>query len=256
MTKKELSLILEQHYNWLNNIEGTQQIRADFYFADLRDATLDYANLRQANLYGADLSGANLCKADLRGANLYGADLSGAILYGADLRGANLQCADLRVADLNNADLAGADLSQACLIDATLQGANLYKVLVNDTNWENAKLFEAKNIPYIPLACPEFGSFIAYKKAGNYIVELEIPEDATRLSATTRKCRCNKARVLSILNRNRTLATVCMVKSDYDHSFIYRLGELVSVDNFDNYRWKECTTGIHFFINFQDAVNY
>lgn len=256
MTKKELNLILEQHYNWLNNIKGTEQFCADFYFADLREVSLKGANLRRANLYGADLNFADLHDADLRGADLRDAVLINTDLQGADLRGADLQGADLRGADLNEADLRGADLRQACLTDATLQGANLHKVLTNDTIWVNAILFDAKNIPYIPLACPEFGSFIGYKKASGYIVELEIPEDALRLSATSRKCRCNKARVLSILNRDRTLASVYKVKSDFDHSFIYRVGETVTVDNFNNDRWKEYTTGIHFFINFQDAVNY
>lgn len=159
-------------------------------------------------------------------------------------------------ADLNDTNLFGADLSQATLNEATLQGADLCGVLDNGTDWENANLLYAKNIPYIPLACPESGSFIGYKKASGYIVELEITQDALRLSATTRKCRCNKAKVLSILNCDGTIANVYKVKSDFDHSFIYCTGEMVSVDNFNNNRWKECTAGIHFFINFQDAVNY
>ena len=130
-------------------------------------------------------------------------------------------------ADLSGADLSGADLC----------GAN--------------------NVPFIPYSCPDFGMFIGYKKAqGGYIVELEIPEDAKRLSATTRKCRCNKAKVLRILNTDRTIADITEVKSSYDNSFIYKVGEVVSVDNFDEDRWNECSTGIHFFINFQEAVNY
>ena len=98
--------------------------------------------------------------------------------------------------------------------------------------------------------------FIGYKKASGYIVELEIPEDAKRLSATTRKCRCDKAKVLRILNADRTVANIAEVKSSYDNSFIYKVGEVVSVDNFDEDRWNECSTGIHFFINFQEAVSY
>ena len=154
------------------------------------------------------------------------ANLSGADLRGADLRGANLSGANLSGADLRGADLSGADLSYA------------------------------KNVPYIPYACPDFGIFIGYKKASGYIVELEIPEDAKRLSATNRKCRCDKAKVLRILNYDRTVADVTEVKSSYDSRFIYRVGEVVSVDNFDENRWNECSTGIHFFINFQEAVNY
>ena len=169
---------------------------------------------------------ANLCES-----NLYGADLRGANLRGANLRGANLLVADLRGADLRGADLRGADL----------RGANLRG---------------AKNVPFIPYSCPDFGMFIGYKKASGYIVELEIPEDAKRLSATSRKCRCNKAKVLRILNTDRTVADVTEVRSSRDNNFVYKVGEIVSVDDFDEDRWNECSTGIHFFINFQEAVNY
>ena len=149
----------------------------------------------------------------------------------ADLSDANLRYADLSDADLRYANLSGADLSDADLSDA-------------------------KNISFIPYSCPDFGMFIGYKKASGYIVELEIPEDAKRLSATMRKCRCDKAKVLRILNTDRTVANVTEVKSNYDSSFIYKVGEVVFVDNFDDNRWNECSTGIHFFINFQEAVNY
>ena len=164
------------------------------------------------------------------------ADLSYANLSCADLSYANLSCANLRGADLRDADLSYADLSCADLSYANLRGA--------------------KNIPFVPYACPDFGLFIGYKKASDYIVELEIPEDAKRLSATTRKCRCNKAKVLRILNYDRTVADVTEVKSSYDSRFVYKVGEIVSVDNFDENRWNECSAGIHFFINFQEAVNY
>ena len=153
-----------------------------------------------------------------------------------DCEGWESMRADLRYADLSDADLSDADLRYADLSDADLR--------------------YAKNIPFIPYSCPDFGMFIGYKKASGYIVELEIPEDAKRLSATTRKCWCDKAKVLRILNTDRTVANVTEVKSNYDSSFIYKVGEVVFVDNFDDNRWNECSTGIHFFINFQEAVNY
>jgi hypothetical protein len=183
-----------------------------------------------------DCDGWKEMKADLSDADLRYADLSG-----ADLRGADLSDADLRYADLSGADLRYADLSYANLRYADLSGADLRG---------------AKNLPYIPYACPDFGIFIGYKKASGYIVELEIPEDAKRLSATNRKCRCDKAKVLRILNYDRTVADVTEVKSSYDSRFIYKVGEVVYVDDFDEDRWNECSTGIHFFINFQEAVNY
>ena len=137
----------------------------------------------------------------------------------------------LRGADLSGADLSGADLS-------------------------GAYLSRAKNVPFIPYACPDFGMFIGFKKASGYIVVLEIPEDAKRLSATSRKCRCDKAKVLEIQNIDGTKADITKVKSGYDSNFVYEVGETVSVDNFCEDRWQECSPGIHFFINRQEAVNY
>ena len=46
------------------------------------------------------------------------------------------------------------------------------------------------------------------------------------------------------------------VRSDYDKGFIYRLGETVCVEDFDDDRWNECSRGIHFFISRQAAVSY
>ena len=224
---KTLAEVIENHKHWWNeDCEGWQSMRAD-----LRGAYLSRADLRGADLSRAYLGGADLSRADLRGADLSGADLSGADLSRADLRGA-----DLGGADLSRADLGGADLSRADLRGADLSGA--------------------KNVPYIPYACPDFGMFIGFKKASGYIVVLEIPEDAKRLSATGRKCRCDKAKVLEIQNIDGTKANVTKVASGYDSNFVYEVGKTVSVDNFCEDRWEECSPGIHFFINRQEAVNY
>lgn len=131
-------------------------------------------------------------------------------------------------------------------LKANLRGADLY----------GANLRGAKNIPFIPFACPDTGSFIAYKKARGYIVKLEIPADAKRLSATSRKCRCDKAAVLEIQNLDGTPANIAKIRSYYSHYFIYEVGKTVSVGNFNEDRWNECSTGIHFFINRQEAVEY
>ena len=36
----------------------------------------------------------------------------------------------------------------------------------------------------------------------------------------------------------------------------YVKGEMVYPDSFDEDRWNECSHGIHFFVNKQDAINY
>ena len=187
--------------------------------ADLRCADLRCANLRCADLGGADLSGADLRGADLRGTDLRCADLSGAAL----------SCADLRCADLRGADLRGADLR--C-------------VMYNETT--------AFFLPQ----CPSEGGFIAWKKTGDKIIKIKVTEDAKRSSATTLKCRCSKAEVLEIQNFDGSLSDLTEIPSDHNENFRYTVGEIVEVVEFDENRWKECSSGIHFFISREMAVAY
>jgi hypothetical protein len=86
-------------------------------------------------------------------------------------------------------------------------------------------------------------------------VKLEIPSDARRSSAAGRKCRCDKATVLTIESLDGSVF-YDVAYSAHDHNFIYKTSETVSVDDFDENRFNECSTGIHFFINRQEAVDY
>ena len=221
MTNEEIKKMLENHKHWLKeDIDGWEKMRA--------------------NLRGTDLRGANLREADLRGADPRGTDLRGANLREADLRGADLRGADLRGANLREADLRGADLREANLREANLREAKID---------ENTRI-------NLPISCPDIGVFTAWKKARGYIIQLEIPAESKRLSATTRKCRCNIAKVVAIQNIDGTDSGLLEVRSGYDHNFIYKVGETLSVDKFDSNRWNECSNGIHFFITREEAVNY
>ena len=155
-----------------------------------------------------------------------------------------------------NEDCEGWENMKANLCDANLRGADLRGADLRDADLCDANLYGAKNLPFIPYACPDTGSFIGYKKASNMIIKLEITKDAKRVSATGRKCRCNKAKVLGIYDYERNLLEDKEVASDRDKDFIYRVGEVAEVKDFDEDRWNECSTGIHFFINFQEAVKY
>ena len=221
---KDLKEVLELHKKWLKGKkEGVKAnlSYADLSYADLNDASLSYANLRYVNLNNADLNDANL------------------------------RCSNLNNADLSYANLSYADLSYANLNDANLNDANLSGIKYNYLSIG------------LNLVCPEEGSYIGYKKAKikeedkeeEVIIKLLITEDALRSSATTRKCRCSKARVLSITSLDET-KSYNEAYSNWDKTFIYRVGEIVEVDNFDTNRWEECSTGIHHFITRKEAVEY
>ena len=245
MDNEKLKEILERHRKWLNNEDGGER------------AYLCEANLCGANLYGANLRGAYLCGANLYGANLRGAYLGGADLYGANLGGAYLCGANLGGADLCGANLCGANLGGAYLCGANLGGADLCGANLCGANLGGADLCGAKNIPFIPLACPERGEFVGFKKIGEYIVELLIPTNAKRCSATTRKCRASYAKVVSLTTLSgEPVKTNSVTNTGYSPNIVYKVGELVYPDAFDDDRWNECSHGIHFFINRQEAVGY
>ena len=130
-------------------------------------------------------------------------------------------------------DLSGANLSWA-----DLSGAN----------------FNEKTSMFLP-QCPD-GAFIGWKKAQDKIIKLQICEDAKRSSATSLKCRCSKAIVLDIQEFDGTKSHMNEVSSNFDRNFIYKIGEVVEVSNFNENRWYECSSGIHFFISREMAVKY
>ena len=227
MTQNELNKIIENHQHYLNkDIDGWESMRADLSDKNLSGLNLKNANLREANFRNANLSNSNLGDADLKKA-------------------------DLKKADLRKADLSRADLSRADLKEANLLGTNL-----KNTDIVCAVISEDTKIDY-PIACPETGSFIGYKKAvSEKIVKLQICKDAKRSSATAKKCRCSKALVLAIENMDGFDSGLQEIESHFDPCFIYRVGEIAEVPDFDNDRWRECASGIHFFMDRQDAVEY
>jgi hypothetical protein len=230
---KQLSDILDAHKNWL---EG--KIGENLSIADLSNANLRYADLRNA---------------DLRNANLSYADLSDANLSNANLSNANLSYANLRYANLSYADLSDANLSNANLSNANLSNANL-----SYANLSNADLSDAKNkemADAITKILPD-GDIIGWKKCNEGIVKLLIPAKAKRSNATGRKCRAEYAKDVAHFTfdgrRTREVFT-----SQYDSGFLYEVGKIIKPNNaWDENRWDECSSGIHFFITEWEARNY
>jgi hypothetical protein len=193
---------------------------------------------------GADLSGADLSRANLSGAKLFGANLSGANLSGADLSGADLYGANLSGAKLYGADLSGAKLFGANLYGANLFGANLY----------GANLSGAKNIP--PLTerrssiVPADGPLWGWKKCRDgVLVKVSVGDHAKRSNATGRKCRAEYVKVLEVIGAE-------IGESNYNAAVVYKVGETVKCDKWDDNRWNECSGGIHFLLTREEAEAY
>ena len=265
---KTLEEILENHLHWLKrDVDGWEEMRANLDGADISNTNLRYVNLKYAHLDDVDFCQSNLKGADLRRASLHHAyfgyaNLCEANLNGADIVNGNFYYADFRDASLINTYLVGSHLVRADLQCANLGWADLrncvfYDTDLRDCNFMYANFRGSEYIPYIPLECPSDGAFIGWKKVNDVLIKLEIPADARRSSATTNKCRCDKAKVLGFYN---TLGTeeldITELVNDKYEKCKYVKGEMVYPDSFDEDRWNECSHGIHFFVNKQDAIDY
>lgn len=190
--------------------------------------------------------------------NTYIKTIYEAIKQGISLKGANLSFMDLSNIDLYGINLSCADFTCSCLNNANLSGA-----ILTGTNFDGATVtnVDFTNVKGLNDQCPKTGSFIGWKKCldvfGNeYIVKLQIPTDAKRSSGTSNKCRCSKAKVIEIQNLDGTVANINTVYSYFNTDFEYKVNEIVKSNSFDDNFWNECSHGIHFFMNREDAVMY
>ena len=266
---KTLEEILENHLHWLKrDVDGWKEMRAnldgaDISNTDLRFANFKYASLNDVNFYKSDLKWANLCQTLLQHTNLSYADFRKATLNDADIFNSNLS-----YADFGDTSLVGTYLPHSNLTRADFRGANFgwadlrscvfYDTDLRDCNFMYANLRGSKYVPYIPFQCPSDGAFVGWKKVNNVLIKLEIPADAKRSSATTNKCRCDKAKVLGFYDSlgSKELNITELVNDKYGKKCKYVKGEMVYPDSFDENRWNECSTGIHFFMNKENALNY
>lgn len=197
--------------------------------ADLNGQSLEWGEFISVSFRDADFTECRLSNSRFQDCDLEGAKFCSADLRGADLRECNLRNADFRGADIRLATLENADLTGACMDETTLG----YR-----------------------MRCPEKGAFVAYKKCVyDRILQLLVPADAKRSSATGPTCRCDKAKVLTIKSFDGT-KEFDEAWSLVDENFVYRKGEWVYANAFTEDRWKDSTYGIHFWMTREEAMGY
>lgn len=187
-----------------------------------------------------------------------------------DFRYLNLGKSNLSMCDLSGIDLSYSNLCGTKLFGADCRGAKFTGCSTDRvTVFKYANFMHSIDVTFVPLACPEKGEFIGWKRVKDYLVKLKIPEDAKRSSATSYKCRCDKAFVLGIYNLDGSDADLDELNVSArgvmkdQHRFMqvtapitYKVGEIVYADSFDEDRWNECSNGIHFFIDYGRARWY
>lgn len=210
--------------------------------------------LREKKFAPMDLSGYDLSNIDftlssmenvvLKHVNMENSSVENALFDGTNLHGANFKHANLRMASFRDCDLGDCNLSGADLFASVLENTNLEGVISDDdTKW-------------FRLYCPEEGAFLGYKKCVNdRLVQLLIPADAKRTSATMNCCRCDKAKVLTIKSFDST-ESFDEAWSLVDENFVYKVGEWAIAENFNPDRWFDSTGGIHFWLTREEAKAY
>lgn len=267
ISSKQLKTIMDAHAKYLagkasgkravfSNVELTGEFSdIDFSKASFKGVTAEYVTFCDCKF--------NECQFD-EDCNFVNAEFNDCDLTEVEMNNVtNFAGASFDKCNFKNACCRSAIFRNTAFYDADLTNVNMYEADFTNADFVRCKL---DNIRYdectcgIALACPEKGSFTAFKKAklyndNNCIVELQVPADALRSSATTRKCRVSKAKVVAVY----TMDGKSIKQNAYStqtRSFVYKIGKIVEVKNFDKNRWNECSTGIHCFITKREAEQY
>lgn len=206
-------------------------------------------------------------------------DFSGIRFFDAIFHKIDFVNCDFSGADFNHADITQCRFINCVIAKGSFQMTRFDHVIFDGSYFNfsdfrdaifyntgniNSTFAFAKNLP--PLVCPEKGGFTAFKKVRmpntyrdkEIIAKLYIPSSARRTSGFDRKCRCDKAKVVGFYDcYGCRLSDSIVASSIRDGEFKYRQGEYVyPEDDFNEDRWCSCSSGIHFFITFDEAANY
>ena len=266
ITEITLNNAIYKHEKWLVKSQFGSCAKGRLFFSEK-----DFSNFC--------INGKNFSKGWFDNVNLSCSEISENFFVSCVLSGCNIKRSRIynsifdysviKGIDFRNTFFFSCSFKSSCIIDTDFshcvfkncyfENAIFRKVNFFGSKIENVKftgVMSDEGTLFYRLQCPEIGSFIGYKRCGDYIIELDIPSEALRSSATTRVCRTNKAKVISITNLNGGESGLTSVPSNISKNFIYTVGETVRVDCFDEDRWKESSNGIHFFLRRDEAVNY
>lgn len=181
-------------------------------------------------------------------------DLRNSSFQGLDLQGMNFSYCNLSGCDFRDCNISGCDFRFSDLTGCRIEGANLYLARLQESVLTGIRSDSATR--YFAMCCPEQGAFLGYKLCFNYrLVQLLIPADAKRSSATDNACRCSKAKVLKITSGDGR-QQFQEAQAFADQYFLYKVGQTAYPSGFDENRWVDSTTGIHFFMTAREALAY
>ena len=181
-------------------------------------------------------------------------DLHNSSFRGLDLQGMNFSYCNVSGCDFRDCNISGCDFRYSDLTGCRIEGAHLFLARLQESVLTGIRFDSATR--YFTMYCPEKGAFLGYKLCFNYrLVQLLIPADAKRSSATDNACRCSKAKVLKITSSDGR-QQFQEAQAFADQHFTYRVGQIAYPSGFNEDRWVDSTTGIHFFMTAAEALSY
>lgn len=211
-------------------------------------------SLRMIEMFDEDLSGFQLENVDLLSSCFHNVNFTNASFENSDLEAVLFDNCILENANLRNTSLKSVRANNINFRNANICGANLYSASLSYSDLTGVIADERTKHYY--MRCPEKGAFVAYKKCqDDRIVQLLVPADAMRSSATLDTCRCSKAKVLAIKSIDE-MTSYDEAYATITDSFVYRRGQWVEADSFDPERWNDAAPGIHFWMSREEAIHY
>ena len=242
---------------------------ADIDRTKLNKTSCQNSSFIHSTIRHACFSEADLIKSTFKDSLCSHVDFSYCILDQSDFGYTNIQGSNFFDTNLHLVDFSYSEIESSSFYRALLIGANFKHSRIDYTTTFSEASVEEQSDEYtmapVSIACPEEGSFIGFKVGlkynnddgfvDNVLIKLEIPADAKRSSCTSKKCRCDKVKVLDIIDisSNEHLKEAVSL---YDRTFKYRTDETIQISDFDDNRWHECSYGIHFFLSKDDAIRY
>ena len=211
---------------------------------------IEESAIKDTDLEGCDLTNITFRLCSFENYNLAGTDFSGSSISGTLFRECPMHACRFVNSDMTEAIFRDIDIS-----DSDLRGADLYAAVLEDANLDG--LIVDEHTKWYKQVPPETGSFIAWKCCSELrVVQLLVPAEARRVSATRETCRCDKAKVLSIKSIDETIS-YDWAQSTVDPDFYYERGKWVEPANgFEPDRWKDSSRGIHFFMEREQCIAY
>jgi len=256
----------------LSGIDFVDASGLDLRGLDIRGIVFTNVNFSHCNLSHVSMEDALFRNCTFTFASIDWAHLDGARFVDCNLRNVYFCRTTATRSRFTNCDLTYAKFTEADVSDAYFGDSTLDQTDFGFAKMCRADLDEALKTETIrngmPIMCPEKGGFTAYKQCVDkltgreIVVELYIPASAKRTSSTSRKCRASAAKVKGFYRKSGDKISKEDAKnyhavSHYNSLFEYKIGDTVVPQHpFEENRWHECASGIHFFLTFEEAAKY